>query len=324
MAFCNNCGSELPDGAKFCHVCGHEVGAANVGQTQRQQVFEGTIHKCPNCGESLASFMRNCPTCGFELRDVQSSNAVKEFAKKLEEIEDSRSSEKKGFFSFRRKSKSVIDQQKITAIQNFSIPNSREDLLEFMILATSNIDMSLFGTMDKNGTKEDVAKAWFSKVQQVYEKAKSSYGNETDLRRIEELYIECKRKIRKEKNKRFFKNFLLFAWLPLAWAILIASILISNSSKNKSEEVRLDNIVISIEEALEEKDYVLALRNAESIEYEGHDSERERWWTIKKQTMVDLVISEADEAGIHLEPSPTVALTEEPTSTPEEEQRKAD
>ena len=36
--------------------------------------------KCPNCGETLRSFVRNCPSCGFELRGVRATSAIREFA----------------------------------------------------------------------------------------------------------------------------------------------------------------------------------------------------------------------------------------------------
>ena len=51
MPFCINCGHQLPDGAKFCAECGSPVQA--TAQTQRKIVYDGEIHECPNCGESL-------------------------------------------------------------------------------------------------------------------------------------------------------------------------------------------------------------------------------------------------------------------------------
>ena len=44
-------------------------------------------------------------------------------------------------------------QQKTNLIINFSVPNTREDILEFMILASSNIDV-------KKGIDDEVSKAW--------------------------------------------------------------------------------------------------------------------------------------------------------------------
>ena len=126
--FCVNCGEKLKDGAKFCYGCGspvsvikqeiheqeHKVeepkGEATTAEklddsentstrtrvedeelTERKVVYEGKIHKCPNCGEVLGSFQATCPTCGHEVRDAKNSYSVREFAAKLEEIEHGRS-----------------------------------------------------------------------------------------------------------------------------------------------------------------------------------------------------------------------------------------
>ena len=58
MAFCINCGQELAEGAKFCANCGKAVTGENT-TSQRKTVYEGNLHKCPNCGEVLNSFVTN-------------------------------------------------------------------------------------------------------------------------------------------------------------------------------------------------------------------------------------------------------------------------
>lgn len=83
MRFCIECGKELEDGAKFCANFGKKV---NSNQTetkkQRKTTYEGEIHKCPNCGEVLNSFVTNCPNCGYELRGANVTSSVNELAKK--------------------------------------------------------------------------------------------------------------------------------------------------------------------------------------------------------------------------------------------------
>lgn len=87
MAFCSNCGERIEEGANFCNKCGKPV---NENNSSRKVTYEGEIHKCPNCGEILNSFVSNCPTCGYELRSVNTSNTVKQFVLKLEQIEANR------------------------------------------------------------------------------------------------------------------------------------------------------------------------------------------------------------------------------------------
>ena len=84
-------------------------------------------------------------------------------------------------------------QQKANLIINFSVPNTREDVLEFMILASSNIDV-------KKGIDDEVTKAWLSKLDQVYEKAKLMMGNKPSFAQIKNIYDRKKAQI---KNRKF-------------------------------------------------------------------------------------------------------------------------
>ena len=66
--------------------------------------------------------------------------SLKEFTIKLQEIEANRKDKKsKGFFSAYDASINIskTDEQIINLIKSFPVPNAKEDMLEFMILATS-------------------------------------------------------------------------------------------------------------------------------------------------------------------------------------------
>lgn len=226
--FCPYCGTKLDVGARFCKSCGKSIvlgGNSGTGgttfqnkenfshkqHTERKTVYEGQLHKCPNCGELLDSFQSHCPTCGYEIRDARSSSSVRELVQKLELIEaecmDS-TEEKKSLMKmvfgrdFKdddeiRKAQNRFDeykrQQKVNLIINFSVPNTREDILEFMILASSNVDV-------KKGIDDEVSKAWLSQLEQVYEKAKLLMGNKPSFAQIKHIYDRKKAQI---KNRKF-------------------------------------------------------------------------------------------------------------------------
>lgn len=226
--FCQYCGTKLDPGARFCKNCGKQLdGSGTPGggyaapqpqetfshkqHTERKTVYEGQLHKCPNCGELLDSFRSHCPSCGYEIRDARSSSSVRELAQKLERIEAERMApieEKKSLmkmvFGKDFKEEDEVEeaqerfdehkrQQKANLIINFSVPNTREDILEFMILASSNIDV-------KKGIDDEVTKAWISKLDQVYEKARLMLGNSPSFSQIKYIYERKKAQI---KNRKF-------------------------------------------------------------------------------------------------------------------------
>lgn len=249
MPFCTNCGKELSDGEKFCPNCGAATGVAD--NSKRTSVYDGELHKCPNCGEILKSFEINCPACGYELRSVKASSAVKEFASKLEAIEARREYEKpRGLFAraeaLQRVSKA--DEQKISLIKSFAVPNSKEDILEFMILATSSINLNAYDNTSGTVTKSDkeLNAAWLAKVEQVFEKARRSFSTDNTFGEIEYLYKKCQEAIKKKKKKVLIKWILMVGWIPLAWIILIAGLLISGPKDEAAELDRLDTATATL------------------------------------------------------------------------------
>lgn len=309
MAYCVNCGTEIVANAKFCQKCGHPTGAQNDSSTRKQE-FAGKLYKCPNCGEVLKAFEINCPACGYELRGAKASSAVKEFALKLEAIESRREYEKpRGLFAAAEAQQRVskTDEQKISLIKSFAVPNSKEDMLEFMILATSSMNMRTYDSANTNVSKseKEINAAWFSKVQQVYEKAKRSYSTDSTFTEIKALYDSCNEEIKKSKKKGVVKWLLMVGWIPLLWIILIVSLNISSHKDETQEIERLENIVIEVQEALANKEYKHALRIADSIDYQRYDVEMERKWDIQREYWVEKVIDAAASDGVILEYTPT-------------------
>lgn len=312
MAYCVNCGTEIVSNAKFCYKCGHPTGAQNDTPTRKQE-FVGKIYKCPNCGEVLKAFEINCPACGHELRGSKASSAVKEFASKLEAIESRREYEKpRGIFAVVEAQQRVskTDEQKISLIKNFSVPNSKEDMLEFMILATSNMNMDVYDSANTATTKaeKEINAAWFSKVQQVYEKAKRSYSTDDVFVEIKELYNQCNININKAKKKGILKLILLLGWIPILLVVEFGILGVTGPKSEKAEIERLEGIVIEVQQALDNKEYKHALRIADSIDYQRYEIDMERKWDIQREYWVEKVIDAAAADGSTLDyaPSPDI------------------
>lgn len=255
MAFCSNCGFELPEGVKYCPQCGTpSINATRQGKTK----YDGEIHKCPNCGEVLGAFVAVCPSCGYELRGTSASSVVSSFAKKIEEIEHGEAGAK---MSARAREKQIV-----SLVRNFVIPNTKEELLEFMILASSNINIERYDTSQvMSASKKAVSDAWESMFEQAYQKAQISFGNSPDFSLFSSIYEEKKEIIAKQQKKS--KKHLTLSWVLLFGGLLllivvplIMSKVLSNNNTRiiETESTRLNAIVQEVYSYIEEENYTMA------------------------------------------------------------------
>lgn len=184
----------------------------HVDSPVRQLEYSGVVHKCPNCGEVLGSFSSFCPACGFEFRNAKATSSIQELSMRINAIHasESKTPRKKKLFHFGPDTDlSEADEWEISLIKNFSVPNTKEDVLEFIILASSNIDPDALNEM-KSGSmfaaEKALSKAWVAKLEQVYQKASLSFGDDPDFAMARSLYVEAMKKVRwaRTANLRFW------------------------------------------------------------------------------------------------------------------------
>lgn len=190
MPYCIKCGKPISDDAKFCGSCGAPVQPVD-DNTKRQSVYEGKIHKCPNCGEIIDSFVTECPACGYELRSSKSLGSVRELSQILQKVSSS--------------------EQKIDIISSFYIPNTKEDIYEFAILAAANIKIDSYA-----------ADAWYAKLEQAYKKAELSIKDTKEFLYVRKLYKKAKRKYQMQALLKFIIKikFLIFGIVGIIMAII--------------------------------------------------------------------------------------------------------
>lgn len=214
MAFCMNCGKQLPDGAKFCLECGTKLGDINADQTtQRETTYEGKIYKCPNCGDILDAYETVCDSCGYELRGRKASSVVEAFAAKLDQIESEPFVAPRGVKPGMVAYGMLRAERKINLIRSFPIPNNKEDLFEFAIMAASNFETDYWNMTD---SQKAVSDAWKAKFEQAYQKAQISFKNDKDFASLQALYSQ---KLTQKKSG-LIKNGLLIA-LPFIALVLV-------------------------------------------------------------------------------------------------------
>lgn len=289
MLVCSNCGQKIEAGANFCSSCGAPTGVGDV--SQRKQVFEGNIHKCPNCGEIINAFSTKCSSCGIEFRDAKASSAVKEFAGTLQEIESRR--KKKSALSgvaeaFGFKRSDSTDEQKINLIRNFSIPNTKEDVLEFMILASSNIDPSLYSN-NNYSTEKSVSNAWIAKADQVYQKAKLAFGCDPDFMKIQAMYDRKMGEVKKSKRKPA----MVITGLLILFVLNIGFLFFMSGREDREKEkleTQLNAAVIEIQADIINGDYDAALIKANGLRFDEQlDSKKAKQWDEQRENIIEMI-----------------------------------
>ena len=219
MSFCGNCGHRLSSGDAYCPNCGASSSSTQgfgsssnqLGSAKKNRSSED-IYNCPACGEALDAFALTCPACGFELRDKQAATSMADFSRRLNDIEATRPAKKKGRFGKgsghdERTEVSPTDQREVTLIQSFPIPNTKEDLVEFLVLAASNVDPKTFAeTQDATASARALSSAWYSKLCQAYEKAQLVLRGDDILPSLSKRYESVEKAVEKNRKKTTWKQ----------------------------------------------------------------------------------------------------------------------
>lgn len=132
---------------------------------------EGDIKKCPACGAPAKSFSSKCLECDHEFRNIGVVSSVTEFYneyKKIgEEIKEFKPSAKSWWGRQSEKATHQLDVQtrQRDFVSNFPIPNTKEDIFEFLGLCIAN----------KNNF---IIFSWKDKAKQTIMKAKITLSND--------------------------------------------------------------------------------------------------------------------------------------------------
>lgn len=84
------------------------------------------VKKCPSCGEIIPAMSIKCPTCGYELRNMDANESVEKLFSMVNDIYSLPTSEREK------------DEKAKILINNFPIPTTKDDILEFLFLAIPN------------------------------------------------------------------------------------------------------------------------------------------------------------------------------------------
>lgn len=174
---------------------------------------------CPRCGASVQSMQLTCPECGFEFNNKEANASARELMKLLNSAKD--------------------DEDKIEIISNYPIPNTKENLAEFVALCIGNCQISftdLFGGLFED--KADICIAWRKLSQQVVTKANLMLKNDpTIMEQVKKLEKISSKKIHLHGTLLQIVCFLLFMGI-----ISIGSALSGDSKVDKSDSISVENM----------------------------------------------------------------------------------
>lgn len=184
----------------------------------------GDVRKCPACGAIVPSMAAKCPECGYEFTNVEANSSTRLLMQKIDEIqaqyaELTANVDNKNESAIRTRGYQVkrqLNDRTAQLIQNFPIPNTREDLIEFLTLCIGNSKADSV-MLDGN---DPVTPAWRKKLQQVIAKVKVALPNDQQAQELIDEY-EGKRENSKKKGKKIAIGIVVLIVIALLIAFLV-------------------------------------------------------------------------------------------------------
>ena len=234
--FCSSCGKQISDGARFCGFCGATQAIANqnvaspIPNQRKEPIKEGQIHKCPYCGEILGFDAIACPSCGKEIRGRQSLESISDLVNRIQAEPN--------------------EEKKIELIKLYPIPNTREAIFEFMVVATSKFDVGFYAS---NPTANSIAGAWYTQIELCYKKGQMMFTDAVDIARLDQLYNAIngpEGTLTKEKKKRKLILIIGIAGIAIGVILLFGSALFGASDGARASDNPVSSFIMMMGAAL--------------------------------------------------------------------------
>ena len=150
----------------------------------------GNVVKCPNCGAQVKGGSAVCTECGYVFTNVSANSSAEKLQAKLDEFnrrqeqrEDSRGNARSSLSDKRR-----AIENKMDIISMFPVPNTREDLLEFLTMLQARANATGPRHGKGLGDTEDLSYAYWLLYTNCINKAKLSFPNDNDFQYYFQTY----------------------------------------------------------------------------------------------------------------------------------------
>ncbi len=155
----------------------------------------GDVKKCPACGAIAQSFQTKCSDCEHEFSNIGANVSIGKLFEMLNACENDRKESSNSitgaFGSLMAQGLGQGDkvtEKKKSIISGFPIPNTKDDILEFLSIAIPNAKQkgNMFTKQQpENKSHNDLVPTWKSKCEQIIMKAK--FSMKEDKKTLEEI-----------------------------------------------------------------------------------------------------------------------------------------
>jgi predicted RNA-binding Zn-ribbon protein involved in translation (DUF1610 family) len=164
--------------AKITNASNVNSSKSSISENKQVSNKEGVVKKCPACGASAKSFIIHCQDCGHEFREKEAVNSVKKLFSEIDKIEVEERNRERTFVEKMDGDLAVmksIATRQSSMINAYPVPNTKEDLIEFLTIASSEANKKVSILKRMNSHPESIIqKAWYSKCEQIIKKARFS------------------------------------------------------------------------------------------------------------------------------------------------------
>ena len=200
-----------------------EKAEAKTKESAPKSTKYGDVRKCPVCGAVVPALATSCPECGYEFSGVEASSSSQKLAQQIDEILQEVAKQKKqlqlsGKLSdikekgeYRSPLEKALgqiekdgDKRIEETIKNFSIPNAKGDLFEFITSLQTKV-------------KDKYGEAYTQKLNEAFIKAKALFPNDSLFASIWTTH-ETKKKTKARKRLR---NKLIFNIVGIVASALV-------------------------------------------------------------------------------------------------------
>lgn len=189
----------------------------------------GDVKKCPACGAIVQSYQGVCHECGYAFENIEANSSSRKFSEMIDKLmrEGEEKKADKTFVQNLLTDRTTRYEKISTAIQNFPIPNTKADLMEFIIIMKSKMDNDF----------DPYSSVYRTKYKECIDKAKLLFPNDKDF----ESLLQEDKKMGWWKNQSIITKAFVKSGVGMLFVLMLFCLLFifdQSDSSSKSKEYK--------------------------------------------------------------------------------------